>query len=119
MTSPVDVDGTTLTQRVVLVGVASLAENGGTPAHAGEIRRVCTDRLDAVEADVVGTLTEAELARALKELDAGGLLSSSSDATSATGKGRPRYELAVDRRTLLSTLADDDRVSELVDRVRA
>lgn len=115
----VDIDETTLTQRVVLVGVASLAGTGGTPAHAGEIRRVCTDRLDAVEAEAVGTLSEAAVARALKELDAEGLLSSARDDTSATGKGRPRYDLAVQRAELVAALEGDDRLDPLLADVTA
>jgi len=117
MTETVDVGESTLAQRVVLVGLASLAETGDVPAHAGEVRRVCTERLDAVEGDVVGTLSEAAVARALKELEAAGLLASTRDATSATGKGRPRYELDVNPDSLLSSLAEDDRVSGLVEQV--
>lgn len=115
MTESVDVDGTTLTQRVVLVGLASLQDEA--PAHTAEVRRACADALDAVEGDVVGTLTEAEVSRALKELEADALVEASRDETTATGKGRPRYDLAVDRDAALSALAGDERVRGLVERV--
>jgi len=119
MTGTVDIAGTTLSHRVVLVGLASLAGADGTPAHAAAVRQRCADGLGAVDGNVVGTLTEAEVSRALKELEAEGLVDSSRDETSATGKGRPRYALAADRETLLSELGDDDRVHGLVDRVTA
>jgi predicted ArsR family transcriptional regulator len=115
MSDTAAIDETTLTHRVVLLGVADLAAADGTPAHAGEIRRVCREDLAAVEGDVLGTLTEAEIARALNELEAEGLVSAARGDTSATGKGRPRFELAVDRDTLLADLHGDERISSLVD----
>jgi hypothetical protein len=119
MTDTADIEGTSLTQRVVLLGLADLSAGGEVPAHAGEIRRACTERLDAVEGDVLGTLTEAEASRALNELDAAGLLAATRDDTSVTGKGRPRYDLAVDREALLSGLGDDDRLTAFVEQVTA
>jgi len=49
----VDIDGTELAHRVVLVGLVTLDAGEETPAHAGEVRRVCTEELDAVKGDVV------------------------------------------------------------------
>lgn len=115
MTDRVDIAETTLTHRVVLAGLASLDESDGTPAHAGEVRRVCTADLDAVDADVVGTLDEAEVSRALNELEAEGLVTASTDDTSATGKGRPRYTLAVETDALVATLADDGRLDAVLE----
>lgn len=117
MTDAVDIDETTLTHRVVLVGLASLSSREETPVHAGEVRRVCTGRLDAVEADVVGTLTAAAVTRTLNELEADRLVEASRDETSPTGKGRPRYALAVDREGLLEALGEDERLSALVEQV--
>jgi len=115
MSDTAAIDETTLTHRVVLLGVADLAAADGTPAHAGEVRRTCRADLEAVEGDVVGTLTEAEVARALNELEAEGLLSATRGDTSATGKGRPRFDLAADHDSLLADLREDDRVRPLVD----
>jgi len=109
------IDETTLTHRVVLLGVADLAAADGTPAHAGEVRQACRVDIEAIEGDVVGTLTEAEVARALNELEAEGLLSATRGDTSATGKGRPRFDLAADRQSLLADLREDDRVRPIVD----
>lgn len=115
MTDAADVDGTSLTHRVVLLGLTDRETGDATPAHAGEVRRSCTERLDAVAGDVVGTLSEAEVARSLNELEAEGLVDATRDATTATGKGRPRYTLAVERDTLLDELSTDERVRPLVD----
>jgi len=114
MSDTAAVEGTTLTHRVVLLGVADLATDDGTPAHAGEVRRAAKESLDAVGGDVVGTLSEAEVARALNELEAEGLLSAERGDTSVSGKGRPRYDLAVDHERLLGDLREDDRVEPLV-----
>lgn len=114
MSDTAAIEGTTLTHRVVLLGVTGLAIDDGTPAHAGEVRRAARESLDAVDGDVVGTLTEAEVARALNELEAEELLSAERDDTSATGKGRPHYDLAVDHERLLGDLREDDRVEPLV-----
>lgn len=114
MSDTATIEGTTLTHRVVLLGVTDLATDDGTPAHAGEVRQACRASLDAVETEVVGTLTEAEVTRALNELEAEGLLSAEREDTSATGKGRPHYDLAVESERLLGDLRGDDRVAPLV-----
>jgi hypothetical protein len=104
-----------LSTQVVLVGVVALSDRGETPAHAGEVRRTANDGMDAVEGDVVGTVTEAEAARSLSELEAAGVLDGQRDETSATGKGRPSYSLAVDAETVRAELAADERVAPLLD----
>jgi hypothetical protein len=115
MSDTAAIDETTLTHRVVLLGVADLSAADDTPAHAGEVRRACREDLDAVDGDVLGTLTEAEVTRALNELEAERLVSAFRGDTSATGKGRPRFDLAGDRQSLLADLREDDRVRPLVD----
>ena len=117
MSDTAGIEETSLTHRVVLLGVADLGDRGTTPAHAGEIRRACKESLDAVESEVVGTPSEGEVARALNELEAAGLLSAIRGDTSATGKGRPRFELAVERAALLADLGEDERVGPLVARL--
>ena len=115
MTETTTVDEATLTERVVLAGVAGLATDGETPAHTGEVGAVCRDALAAVGGGVVdGTLTEAAVSRALNRLDAGGLVDGTRDETSAAGKGRPRFELATDPQALLDALGDDEAVSPVV-----
>ena len=117
MSETAGIEETSLTHRVVVLAVADLAGEGATPAHAGEVRRACKASLDAVATDVVGTPSEGEVARALNELEAAGLLSAIRGDTSATGKGRPRFELAVERDALLADLAEDERVDPLVSRL--
>ena len=115
----VDITGTDLTHRVVLAGLATLNDADETPAHAGEIRQACTETLDSVAGDVLGTLDKAAVSRSLNELEAETLVEATRAETSATGKGRPRYDIAVDRTELLDTLAEDDRVSPLLERADA
>jgi len=119
MSETLDLDGLDLTHRVVLLGVVELDDDGETPVHAGEVRAHCADALASVEGDVVGTLTEAEVARTLNELDAAGALEGSRDDTSPSGKGRPGFRLAVADEAALDALADDNRLGSLVDRTRA
>lgn len=120
MEDHVDADSLALAERVVLLTVADLALRGETPTHAGEVIVACTDRLDAVEGDVLGSLSEAAVARALNALEAADLVAEvRTDDTTAVGKGRPFYGLDVDPSTLLDALADDDRVTPLLERVRA
>lgn len=114
------VETTTLTHRVVLLGVAELSGQDGAPANAGEVVRTCTGSLADVEGDVVGTLSEADVARALNELEAADLVERAGvDDTSAVGKGRPAYVLPMGTESLCETLADDDRLTALVDHVRS
>jgi hypothetical protein len=112
-----DIESTSLTQRVVLLGLADLSTSDETPAHAPTVLRTCSEAVDDVDGDVVGRLTESDGARALNELETTGLVESISDAESPTGKGRPRYRLAVDRTFLLDALGEDDRLVPVVDRI--
>ena len=119
MAETVDFEETSLTHRVVLIGLVELTAAGETPAHAGEVRGVCTADLDAIEGDVVGTLTEAEVSRAFNELESDGLVEATRDDTSATGKGRPRYDLAVDSESITAAFDDDERVRPLLESLSA
>lgn len=111
-----DLDSTTLVQRITLISLVQLSEAGETPAHAGEIGRTCSRQVDAVDADVVGSLSEAATTRALNELEAADLVRMATDGSdSPVGKGRPEYEPAVDRTTLYDALVDDDRFERLLD----
>ncbi|WP_436923615.1 hypothetical protein [Halosimplex amylolyticum] len=117
MSESVDLESATLSTQVVLAGVVELSVRGATPAHAGEIRGACNEAMSAVVADVLGTVTEAEVSRTLNELEASGLVDGRRDDTSATGKGRPAYRLAADADAVRAQLADDERVAPLADRI--
>jgi hypothetical protein len=114
-----DVEGTTLTQRVVLLGVAELSGRDDVPAHAGEIVSVCVDHVDEVGGDVLGRVSEADVARALNRLEDADLVERAEVGdTSAVGKGRPAYVLPMGATALCETLDGDDRLTRLVDHVR-
>jgi hypothetical protein len=114
------VEGTTLTQRVVLLGVAELSGRDDVPAHAGEIVSVCIDRVDEVGGDVLGRVSEADVARALNQLEDADLVERAEVGdTSAVGKGRPAYVLPMGAEALCETFDDDDRLARVVDHVRA
>jgi len=118
MPSPADLESTTLAQRLALLSLVDLGRGDGTPANALEIRDCCGDHVDEVATEVLGTPTEVDVARALNELATTGVLSETKRDPSATGKGRPVYELAVEEDAVLDALAADDRVEAVVERVR-
>lgn len=110
---------TTLAQRLVLLGVTHLEGTGETPAHTVDVIHACTDHLDAVDADLFGELSEAEVSRALNRLEADGLLEKRDAGTpSAVGKGRPTYALGVDAEAVLAAFSDDDRLVRVVEHIR-
>jgi predicted ArsR family transcriptional regulator len=120
MSEHTDVEETTLTHRVVLLGVAELSGRDDVPAHAGEVVSVCIDNLANVDGDVLGRLSEADVARALNELEDAGLVERADVGdTSAVGKGRPAYVLPIGADALCDAYDDDDRLTSLVDHVEA
>ena len=117
MSESVELDSASFSTQVVLTGVLELALDDETPAHAGEIRAACNQALETVESDALGTVTEAEVSRTLNELEAAGLVDGSRDDTSATGKGRPKYNLAVQAEAVRAALKSDDRIAPLIARL--
>ncbi|MEF8785089.1 MAG: hypothetical protein V5A45_04085 [Haloarculaceae archaeon] len=107
-----------LSSRVVLLTVTQLSQNGETPAHTGQVIRANADGLDAVDADTLGKISEAEVSRALNRLEDEKLVEMANQREkSPVGKGRPAYTLAVDIETVLDELADDETVAPLVKQV--
>lgn len=99
---------------VVLLALAELSTDGQTPAHTGEVCRACDGAVEELEGDVLGSVSEAEVNRALNRLEADGhVVAEPSDDTSAVGKGRPRFVLEEDPSAVLDGLARDDRVANL------
>jgi hypothetical protein len=99
---------------VVLLALADLSADGVTPSHTGEVCRACNETVEEVDGDVLGSVSEAEVNRALNRLEADGyVVAEPSDDTSAVGKGRPRFVLEDDPLTVVDTLAGDDRVADL------
>lgn len=113
-----DVESRSLSGRVVLLCLADLEASGTTPAHAAEVVRATRSHLDSVEADTLGTLSEAEVNRVLNRLEAEGLVEMTQpDASSPVGKGRPAYEPAVAADEVVDALRDDADVGRLARRV--
>lgn len=99
---------------VVLLALAELSTDGVTPAHTGEVCRTCNEAVEEVGGDVLGSVSEAEVNRALNRLEADShVVAEPSDDTSAVGKGRPRFVLEEDLSAVVDALAEDDRVAEL------
>ncbi|WP_436906728.1 hypothetical protein [Halosimplex marinum] len=117
MSERAELDSESLASRVVAAGVVELSVRDETPAHAGEIRRACNDAMDAVEGEVLGTVTEAEVARTLNELEADGVVEGARVDASPAGKGRPNYRLVPPADAVRAALADDDRTAELAERL--
>lgn len=119
MTDEPDLESTSLTERVVLLGVASLTDGDESSVHSGMVVRTCAREFDDIRGDVLGKLSEADAVRSLNRLEADGLLDEDDGGdTSPVGKGRPRYRLTVDRETVLDTFAEDDRLRDVVARIR-
>lgn len=113
-----DIASRTLSEKVVLLCLVDLESAGATPVHTAEMVRETRARLDAVEADTLGRLSEAELNRSLNRLEADEYVEQVDvEDTSPVGKGRPSYALAVESAAVTGTLADDDAVGRLADRV--
>ena len=117
MSDSVELESASLSSQVVLAGVVDLSLHDETPAHAGEIRHATNAALEAVETDLPGTVSEADVSRTLNELEASGVVEGTRDSTSATGKGRPSYDLVPTAEAVRLALAEDDRVAPLVDRL--
>ncbi|WP_248897773.1 hypothetical protein [Haloplanus halobius] len=110
-------ESTTLVHRLTLITLSRLDRADETPSHAGDITRACDDHLDAVGADVVGGVSEADVSRALNELDADGLVAGDAASGSPVGKGRPTYEPQFDAAALRDAFGDDDRLEGVLDRL--
>lgn len=113
-----ELESTTIPQRLALVALADLHGRGETPANSLAVRDCCGDRLDEIAAELPGQPTEVDVARALNELSTTGLVAETTTDPSATGKGRPEYELAVDEEAVLEALAADERLEAAVEHVR-
>jgi DNA-binding PadR family transcriptional regulator len=120
MSDAVDLDGVSLSQRVVALSLAALADAGETPAHTAAVNRACSEHVGDVDAEAFGRMSEADVNRALNALQDHGLVTARGrDAESPVGKGRPTYALAVARDQLLTALAADDRFATAIDGLSA
>lgn len=110
--------GRSLAERLVLLGIADAAVAGETPVTSWEVRRRVEPMLEHVDAEVVSTPNEADTTRALNRLAAEPAVEEHQSDSSPTGKGRPRYSLAVGPGTVLGALETDERLEPAVEAVR-
>lgn len=116
MSAAEEIREASLEECVVLLGAVVASTDRETPVNAAELRQVCNERLEASKAPVVGGLSEADVTRALYSLESAGLVENvAQEDTSATGKGRPAYEVVPDAETIRATLADHDDLTPLID----
>lgn len=114
-----ELDSRSLSGRIVLLCLADLEHTASTPAHTGEVVRESRDLLETVERDLMDSLSEAAVNRALNRLEADGLVEMSNPSgTSPTGKGRPKYTLSVEPAEVIEPLAADGEVAPIAEHVQ-
>lgn len=108
-----------LTERIVLLGIADAAVDGETPVASWEVREHVERIIQYVETETVSTPTEGETAGALNTLATDPAIGEHQSDSSPTGKGRPRYDLTADPETVLEALEADDRLAPAVDSIKS
>ncbi|WP_306056194.1 hypothetical protein [Natronococcus wangiae] len=108
MVAESDIESLSLTEQVVLCAVAEADREKELPAQTHEIRRACRAQLADVDAEVVGTITEADVMRSLYRLEAEGIVDEyQPDERSPTGKGRPAYTVNGDIEAVYDAVSDE------------
>ena len=111
-----DLESTSLAQRIVLCCLLEAEEADETPVNTAVLREAATDRLEAADTGAAGSLSEADVMRALNALSETGLVDERRpDDRSPVGKGRPEYALSADAGRVREELAGDDRVASLLE----
>lgn len=110
-----DPDSTTFVQRVTLCCLVNMAEFDQGPADAAEIRAAAKDLLETANGQPVGSVSEADVVRALNGLSETELVDEKRPSDqSPVGKGRPKYVLEADIDRLRETLETDDDIAPLL-----
>ncbi|MCQ4332137.1 hypothetical protein KM295_01270 [Natronomonas sp. F2-12] len=110
-----DPESTTFVQRIVLCCVIDLAEDDRTPVDSAAIRETARRLLENTESAPIGSVSEADVTRALNGLVGAELLEEHrSDNRSPVGKGRPTYRLGVDPDDLREKLHEDEEMAALL-----
>jgi Cdc6-like AAA superfamily ATPase len=115
MTSESDPSDLPLPQRVVLLSLTHCVRTGDEPVHTGDIIQTCRNQMDALRDEALGSLGEAEVSRALNQLEAEGYVELEARNTSPTGKGRPVYSLAVDAETVIESFQPDNQLQSMLE----
>ncbi len=110
-----DPESTTFVQRIVLCCLVDLAENDRTPVDSAAIRETARELLENAEDAPVGSVSEADVTRALNGLVEAELLEEArTDDRSPVGKGRPQYVLTIGTDELRNGLRDDEEMAPLL-----
>ncbi|MEY7850449.1 hypothetical protein AB7C87_14775 [Natrarchaeobius sp. A-rgal3] len=115
MASDSTLDSLSLPEQVVLLGLLTAKRDGEVPIQTHNLRRRCERCLEDADADVIGSLNEADVMRSLYRLEDGGVVEEVETAkTSPTGKGRPAYTVAEESEAILEVV-DGDLVGAVFD----
>lgn len=110
-----DPESTTFVQRIVLCCLVDLAEDDRTPVDSAVIRETARELLESADNAPVGSVSEADVTRALNGLVGSELIDEHrSDDRSPVGKGRPQYKLCVGTDTLRADLEADNELASLL-----
>jgi hypothetical protein len=102
------IESLSLTEQLVLLAVADAEDGDDTPAQTHQLRHLCRDRLTEVDADIVGSVTEADVMRSLYRLESEGIVEERQlDKQSPTGKGRPAYTLSGSREEVYDAVSNE------------
>lgn len=115
MTTEPDPSDLPLPQRVVLLSLTHCVRTGHEPVHTGDIIQACRNQRDALRDEALGSLGEAEVSRALNQLEAQGYVELEPRDTSPTGKGRPVYTLGVDAETVVEAFRPDTQLQAMLE----
>ncbi len=114
-----EIQDATVDQCVVLAALVEASSDRQTPVNPAELRSVCNDQLVAENGPVVGGLSEADVTRALYALESAALVENvAEEEPSPAGKGRPAYELVLDRETVLAALDQREDLDPIVTALR-
>lgn len=104
-------------EQFVLLSVVELTVADETPVHSYDVTQTAKAHLDDIERDPFGGVERQRVIAALRTLaDADLLMKARTE--SATGKGRPAYELAVESEDVLTTLEGAETFGPYVETIR-
>lgn len=104
-------------EQFVLLSVVELATADETPAHSYHVTQTAKAHLDDIKQDPFGGIERREVISALGTLADEGLLVDA-QAETATGKGRPAYELAADPGDIIDALSDTDMLQPYIETIQ-
>ncbi|QSG04323.1 hypothetical protein [Natranaeroarchaeum sulfidigenes] len=105
-----------VTERLTLLALVCLADQGETPAHAEKVSATCRTQLVDASVDP----TDKAVVRRLKRLaDTEYVDQTRIDDQSPVGKGNPAYRLAVDVETALEPFVTERQIAKVVESIES